>query len=311
MDSVALKLDRENSPACDYLALIHSVCDKPVESYSNGVTYLRGNYKNMRLSTNGCWLKIEGSLNKFLFGHNLKNMNQEYVKSALEKLEKVLGLSLARAEVKRLDFGVNVFLSHPVRMYKSCLSSHSFLERCETVNGVSYLSKAARKNQTKAISIYDKLKEVRKPIPVELQGMNMLRYEFRILKTLAKELRQPSVYAYDLFGDKVWSSVVRRAIYEFSRIQINPRWRYLPSKNATQFKEAIIAEALLHFGEPYFLDNIKSWQSSKQINRKEVYRLKCCLKTVKKKIAANSPLDENDLGVELKQKIMKELKNSL
>ncbi len=172
----------------------------------NKEEYYRGNIKNLLILINHNSLTVIGSICKFYYGTNQKTLTYTDLLDAILKLEELLDVELDNATVTRIDLAENLLMENKPESYYSLLIKGGFLKRREDDNGLYYRS------GNRAICIYDKLvqeKQSKNTIEVELEGENVLRYEFRMKnnREISKRLGVTNARLIDVinnYGLLVW-----------------------------------------------------------------------------------------------------------
>jgi hypothetical protein len=275
--------------------------------YPNGVEWLHGELRNLRIGTNGTLLKIRGSLNKFLHGHNLRNIGIKEVEQAIRVIENELGVSLRLAEVRKLELGVNVLLNHPPIIYNKVLGEHPRLFRYETSSGLYYFPNAKRKNQHKLLRFYDKANEARKVAKIEFKNTKLLRYEMMLSANEIDRLANRKLTAYDLFDSRIYCLIVDKAISEFQKIEILHLPRFKPPRSIKDFNELLRCKGVEAVGSKRLYDMIREWQTRKIFNSTIACRCRDTLRKTNAFFMRNTLNDNEDLGFELNTKLMAEL----
>lgn len=179
-----------------------------------------------------------GSLPKYYYGNNLAQLDWDSTRKAIQNLSEELSIDLDDAILTRVDVGINLIVKNPVHEYISSLVSFPRLEPMRFKDSVTFLSKS----NYKAITFYDKLKEIRgkdkfiyNSIDEVYRNSNILRYEVRLMKHLKLRLGLKRVYVKDLYRDTIQSKLERILFNYYDKvvkvsIGVNPTY-LLPHHN--------------------------------------------------------------------------------
>ena len=98
---------------------IVSNLDRVKTTVNEGGSYYKSGYlRNMRVSVNNDYIKVQGSLPKFYFlGNNLRTLTNDEIVDAMIDLSNFLELPLERSYIKRLDIARNLIVKRKVNYY--------------------------------------------------------------------------------------------------------------------------------------------------------------------------------------------------
>ena len=174
----------------EYVPQFLSNCSKTTsENYGCSIT---GNIDNIKVKITENNLRTYGSLSKFFVGNNQYTMTCSDSKLAVEKLCDTLHLPMDKANANRIDFTDNLNMSQTPPTYYPFLGEKTHSRRNQADNGLYY--NGAKQTQL----FYGKeAEQKRKRIKVipELINSCSLRYEYRLIKQLNKQL---NMYKVDL-----------------------------------------------------------------------------------------------------------------
>ena len=298
-DSLVLILTNEYDPTINFLHAVSPEININSQGIEYGISYMKGNLRNLKVRITKSKIKIEGSIHVFCKGNNLEPMNfHEFIES-IDKIQLMLNLPIQDARVSRLDFSGNIPLKQPVEAYFTYFGQKSRYKKQIFDNGINYNSEEL------ILVFYDKIKELkhkRDIIPVYFQGKNILRFEMRIMRKLGKSFQVSELTLNKLKEPAFFNQLCLKWRQEFKSVameMISPI-----GLNPTGSKPKLLEElALLHIhqlGIDSFLNEISSWQLINEITKKEAYEIR---KFIKEKAAEKYPLAENELIQELNQKI--------
>lgn len=144
------------------------------------------------LNENPKKLSFNGSLPKFYFGNNLRHLDWNDFKNAIQMLSDNLGVDMNEAKLTRVDFGMNIEVNYPVNEYISCLLAFPRLKTMRYDESVTFYTVI----NSRSFIFYDKLKEMKKGLRYTstvdltyLRNKNILRYELQLKKNLKERFR--------------------------------------------------------------------------------------------------------------------------
>jgi hypothetical protein len=170
---------------------------------------LNNNYYKITVSNRDVNIK-NGSLCKYHLGDNFKTMTMSSTRTAIERLSDTLHLPIEKATVTRLDIAQNFIVKNPVQDYYNHLGELSNSKRSPITNGTGNIEGVYYFKRLGLLLFYNKLKEQRdkgQPIPEIYQDRNVLRYEQRYQKNLAKSFNVERVTAAMLFDEAFYINV--------------------------------------------------------------------------------------------------------
>jgi hypothetical protein len=188
IDTIHIYLGASKVGVCDVRHHLEGVCNlTDLTSHKKGADeWITGHLGNMKVSANESSLSIKGSLPKWYFGSNSKELDFYTLKDVIHCLSDTLGLPVLTGSVNRLDVSGNLLTSNTPKSYFDTLDYLSRHERLPHSNGLYFAN-----GSTKSL-FYDKQVEVKKAsevLPLEYQGKNLLRYELGILNRKALQSR--------------------------------------------------------------------------------------------------------------------------
>ena len=156
---------------------------------------------------------IEGSLPTYLLGNNLRPLSRQEVKDAIEKMSGELHLPVEKAHVWRVDMCANFSMQLPVIDYTSALLDLSSYQRDTWANQETVQFRTRKI----LLCFYNKLQKMmvdKIPIPENLNGANLLRYEARFRSRLGEQFeRKGGIFGEDLYKE----SFVRKAVKKWEK----------------------------------------------------------------------------------------------
>lgn len=173
-----------------------------LDSQTGELIYTEGNLGNLKVMLGRCYLKIRGSLCKYYLGDNFQTLKYSDVRLAEERLSDELHVNVSKADITRLDFGTNLIMDCPTKVYFDHLGELRYFKRVLFKSGVRY------QTINKTLCLYDKNEEAKKHkevIPDSYKGCNTLRYEVRFMRQVAHQLKLNEVIGATLYDIDVYN----------------------------------------------------------------------------------------------------------
>jgi len=245
-------------------------------SLETGEVSVFGNYKNLRVHCNSSGISLKGSLSKYELGDNLQRLTRGKVQMAIERLCDETSLNWKRAKVYRLDVGTCLVVKQPCSTYLRGLGELPRYQRSEQgENGLLYTS------STKALSFYDKIKEVRRKqerLPSAFEGLNVLRYELQCRQRLQDVFKVPEILAETLYNETFYIRALSLwrdsyfAIHKQGKLKFNPKM--LVGLNVKKLESSLAAIALKELGEREVLAMIQAARKGGLLTKIQAKRLR-------------------------------------
>ena len=108
-----------------------------------------------------------------------------------------------------MEIGHNLILNEPITNYFQHLGNLKYYKRSEIANNESLLYV----NNSRSIKFYNKITDIkrhREAIPEILINQNVMRYELKYNKILARQLKKPTVILKMLAEDKFYMSLIKK-----------------------------------------------------------------------------------------------------
>ncbi|MFT2007193.1 phage/plasmid replication protein [Pontibacter sp. 13R65] len=182
----------------------------------SGQTYVTGNAGNLRVCVSGYGISIAGSLPKFYAGTNLHTLNRGDCKRAFEMMADTLHLPVQKANVSRLDFGLNLITQYKPELYYPYLGQSSYYNRLTQPKSISY------QNKLRSKKFYNKVAECKSTgvaIPEVYQDKHLLRYEVCYMQRLPKQFNQAIITPNTLTDESFYMGMYDRWYKEYSVIE--------------------------------------------------------------------------------------------
>jgi hypothetical protein len=161
-------------------------------------------HRNWKFTLTDYNLIGKGSITKFYYGHNVKNICFEDLQLALLQLQTVLEVDLTNAEITRVDIGFNLIMSKPVFNYLPLLVCPKGFKDFNVTNETREF-----RGKGQGLIFYDKIKEAgKRKIPKGYRPLNLLRYELKCEKALLKEIASGHLTFGELYNENLYESFV-------------------------------------------------------------------------------------------------------
>lgn len=216
-DTIYFRLTQGEVQGFDFLAETPCYLEDVAEhTFSDGVV-ISGNVGNLKVSLNRFQVKVkDGSLCKWYLGSNFQTMGRQDTERAIEQLSDTLHLPMSKAVVTRIDVAQNFCTKHPPEVYFNHLGLLKYATRLQEPNGVYYSQTGGR------LAFYDKNREQktkREPIPELYEGRNVLRYEQRYTKRIARQLNVSEVTGALLYDEAFYIDLLNRWRQNYKNIE--------------------------------------------------------------------------------------------
>ena len=300
-DNIDLILNSRSCSEVDFIGVTPQYLTNVINHGNNQIgEYIIGYLDSLKVSITESRVKISNSsLCKYYLGDNFKTLTKGDTRRAIEKISDSLQLPFHLANVSRIDFAQNLIMQYDEKVYYPYLGEAQYYNRLEQNNGLYY------NNNKRQLLFYGKeyeQKVKRQPVPELYENRNVLRFELRFRKQLRQQLKQPEITARLLSDEKFYSGLVARWKDEYLSIQkirsklINMK----PTGSKKEFIENLALLSVLELGQPQILKQVKEWQQSGKISKKQAFDIRTSIKRL-----SNTEFDKNsnDLIIELDRKI--------
>lgn len=277
---------------------------KPLKVSSNNRYYL-GTLNNLmfRISSVSDSIFISGSLPKYLYGNNYTRITRKDIEKSIHNIEDELNICLENSFVFKLEIGSNIIVKNPVQDYINCIIKGNHLYR-KYYKGTLYLQ-----NKTRKIIFYDKYKELidkKISIPDYLKNKNILRYELRINKRLARYFKYSRITPYTLFDETFYIKMIKEWHNQFKSLlkhdfkEENLNFMINNNKNSKNSTNTLFEYLSLTGIKNIGIDNLFKSIEELEIDIVEKSKLKS---EIFKLLQKNDNSNESQLIKELNQKI--------
>lgn len=308
IDTLNIRLRVEENGGVDFLAETPCYLNNIGEHNYSGEIFLTGELQGLKVSLSKSQMRIkDGSLCKWYLGDNQKTMTRGDIQRAVERLSDTLHLPINKAEVTRLDLAQNLSMRYPVEVYLNHLGELKKYKRVPLIQigSLNYY----RADST--ICFYDKVKELktkREKVDELYNGRNILRYELRYTKQIAKQLNTTEVRCSNLYDEDFYVDMLNRwrnsylAIKKINDITLN--WNQMKTRHDLY---SLGVKALIERvgGEINLLDQLSEAQKQGLCTKKQAYDLRKVIKDItqdKRDLTAKSEAVE-ELTEKVKQTI--------
>ena len=307
-DTIDFMLTRlDDVGVCDFVehansSLSHLITDERI-SLSDGLTTLIGRVENYTIVVNPYCLKVKnGSLCRWLLGSNIHSIGRKETEQAVKNLSDTLHVDMSAATVTRFDVASNLIMKHPPEVYFKHLGTLNGARIQPKSNGLIYFQ-----SNWGQLEFYDKKRERAdrgEQLPEMYRQSNILRYEQRYLRRVAKKVNEPKVTASMLYDEAFYVSVLKRWRETYRRIskvnEINLNIANMTGKKDL-YRMGILALIEVAGGINAFNEQLNEAQKSGVMNRKQAYDLR---KAVQQAYDPNGSLTvKSDVISELDKKI--------
>lgn len=280
-DTIYFRLTQGEVQGFDFLA--ETPCylqDVAEHTFSDGVV-ISGNVGNLKVSLNRFQVKVkDGSLCKFYLGSNFKTMGRKDTQRAIEKLSDTLHLPMSKAAVTRLDVAQNFCTKYPPDVYFNHLGMLKYATRLQEPNGIYYSQTGGR------LAFYDKAKEQSKKgeiIPELYEGKNVLRYEQRYTKRIARQFGLLEVTGSTLFDEAFYIDLLNRWRQNYKNIEkVNDVTFNFERMKTRQmlYKMGVLSLVERAGGQLEFIAQINEAQKRGELTKKQAFDLRATIKDV-------------------------------
>lgn len=307
MDTISIRLGIEQAGNNDLLACIPAYLQDVSEHiFEGGKVAITGKLKNLKVSvTDNAVTVKDGSLTKWYLGDNLKMLSRGDIEKAFTKMSDTLHLPMNKADVKRLDFGKNLMLTHNVNAYLPYLGSNGRYTRLEQKTALNY------KITGRELCVYDKIAEMksRGDVPPPLyDGRHVFRYEKRYLQGIAKYFDRASVTVKTLYDEPFYMCLVNDWYKDYQSIQKQKIFKIDMSMITTKEQMKMLGVLALveqQGGKMAAFENIRERQTKRELTKKQAHDLK---ELINQSLNLKLQTKESDLIIELNNKMEEAVK---
>ena len=280
-DTIFARLTQGEVQGVDFLAETPCYLDNVAEhTYSDGVV-VTGDVGNLKVPLNHFQVKVrDGSLCKWYLGSNFKTMGRKDTQMAIERLSDTLHLPIEKAIITRIDVAQNLITRYPPDVYYNHLGLLKYATRLQEPNGIYYSQTGGR------LAFYDKCREQRakgEDVPELYEGKNVLRYEQRYTKRIARQLNVPEVTGSMLYDESFYIGILNRWRDTYRDIQkvndVNLNFGVMKTKQQL-YRMGVLSLIKQAGGQLEFIAQINEAQKRGELTKKQAFDLRAIVKDV-------------------------------
>jgi hypothetical protein len=274
--------------------------DVTTTNKSDGQYYHTGYLKNYRVIVSEQGVSLKGSLAKYFLPDNMHSLSRSDSARAFEMMADTLHLPIQYAKVKRIDIAQNFLMRYEPEAYYSYLGDCQHYQRLTQVKSLYYT------NSLRQMVFYNKVAEAKAKkqiLPDVWTDKNVLRYECRYSKRLAKQFNRPDITASTLTDEKFYICVVDRWLSEYEAINKNNTINFNISQMSSpkDFWKQLNLITINLIGQDKIMQEIENMRHQKAFEKPEYYsRLK---KEIRELLKTPHLTSSSDLVEELDRKI--------
>lgn len=280
-DTIFARLTQGEVQGIDFLAETPCYLDNVAEhTYSDGVV-VTGDVGNLKVTLNHFQVKVrDGSLCKWYLGSNFKTMGRKDTQMAIERLSDTLHLPIGKAIITRIDVAQNLITRYPPDVYYNHLGLLKYATRLQEPNGIYYSQTGGR------LAFYDKCREQRakgEDVPELYEGKNVLRYEQRYTKRIARQLNVPEVTGSMLYNEGFYIGMLNRWRDTYRNIQkvndVNLNFGVMKTKQQL-YRMGVLSLIKQAGGQLEFIAQINEAKKRGELTNKQAFDLRTLVKDV-------------------------------
>lgn len=279
-DTVNFRLTQAEVSGVDFLSETPCYLEDVAEhQFSNGLVAVTGKAGGLKISLNRFQIKVcDGSLCKYYLGDNYQTMGRSDTQRAIEMLSDTLHLPMGKAAVYRLDIAQNFICKYPPEVYINHLGMLKNATRLLN-DGSVYYQRAGN-----VLCFYDKNREQkrkREAVPELYEGRNVLRYEQRYTKHIARQLNVSEVTGALLYDVAFYMGLLSRWRDTYRDIQkindITLNFQAMKTKQEL-YKMGVLSLIERAGGQMEMIDQINEAQKRGELTNKQAYDLRQAVK---------------------------------
>ena len=278
-DTINLRIKKSEANGVNFINETPRYMNDIGEHNYSGEIVITGDIEGLKVCLNSYQLKIkDGSLCKWYLGDNFKTLGRSDTQRAIEKISDLLHLPMEKAVITRMDIAQNFIMKYDPIVYINHLGTLKYAKRLQETNGIYYSYTDGR------LCFYDKNKEQREKrlnIPELYKGRNVLRYEQRYIRRLAKQFRVEAVTGALLYNEDFYTNIIDKWEKSYFGIQKinNPIINIKVMKNKKDlYRMGVIALVDLAGGETNIIEQINEEQKRGELTNKQAYDLREAVK---------------------------------
>lgn len=242
---------------------------------------ITGNVGNLKVCLNRFQVKVkDGSICKWYLGSNFQTMSRKDTQRAFEKLSDIIHLPMGKAIITRIDVAQNFITRYPPEVYFNHLGTLRYATRLQEPNGIYYSRTGGR------LAFYNKCKEQRNKggdVPELYEGKNVLRYEQRYTKRIARQFNVQEIRGSMLYDETFYIDVVKRWGKDYRDIQkvndISINFEVMKTKQQL-YRMGVLSWVNQNGGQLNVLAQISEAQKRGELTKKQAYDLRLTINDV-------------------------------
>jgi len=246
-------------------------------------------------------ISLYGSLAKNFYLSNVQTLTRKDAEKSIQKLSDLLHQDIGKAKVTRLDISTVIELTRPTADYFRYLGTKPYYKRVQATENTLYY-----KTDRRRLVFYDKIKDCNAkkiPIPQNYIGSNLMRYELRYLKEIAKQLKVDTITGATLTDPQFYNKLIQNWRDEFFKIdKINDNMMVKDNiKTPRDGIRALLAGLILERGVDVIDEHISNLKAKGVYNDPKYYtRVKSELNRIltSHKIEKNSVINELEIAID-------------
>ena len=207
-------------------------------------------------------------------------MGRKDTQMAIERLSDTLHLPIEKAIITRIDVAQNLITRYPPDVYYNHLGLLKYATRLQEPNGIYYSQTGGR------LAFYDKCREQRakgEDVPELYEGKNVLRYEQRYTKRIARQLNVPEVTGSMLYDESFYIGMLNRWRDTYRDIQkvndVNLNFGVMKTKQQL-YRMGVLSLIKQAGGQLEFIAQINEAQKRGELTKKQAFDLRAIVKDV-------------------------------
>ena len=238
IDTIKLYLDVADCGGVDLLPTATSLINgKEITNRATGEVRISGNVGKWYVNVGTGNIYMSGTLADILFENNSRILTRHEVKDAIDKLSDLLHLPIGCARVQRLDCAYHWIMNYPIWYYFPLLDDLPHYYRIQVSRNTLRYDKGINPNRIENIlQFYNKSRECRdkqKTMHNIYDNVNVLRYECKWLRNVAKQIGVNNISASTLSERDFYRTMIKRWAERYNAIMKH----HTPYPVVPQFKD--------------------------------------------------------------------------
>lgn len=295
LDAIRITVD---ITAAEREHLLSVVADVGDESWNNSTQY--NTYKHFVVSIHDTYVKIKGSLPRFLWGSNHHNIERSDLQNVQQAFQSELGIDITYGKITYMELAQSVAVDQYPSDYINRFSINDMSgHKLHMIPGQT----ACFRNNTRWITLYDKTNEMRdnNREPAN-HDKHLLRFEIKILRRLQKELDLDGpLLFHQLYSPRFYNHLINYWLQIFYKLPYTTYPEFDICRTKKELVYQLAAFGLTDLGYNNILSKMEAWRSTKIVDRQKHYSFRKALEEV---VTFGSRKEKDDLLDELNLKIV-------